>query len=58
MSKMDFCDTYVQLPFKTDMPTVKNKITYPCVHTNMATLVYSRAPMGLLGMDVWQDQGC
>ena len=55
---MDFCDTYVQLPFKTDMPTVKNKITYPCVHTNMATLVYSRAPMGLLGMDVWQDQGC
>ena len=56
MGELDFSDFYFQLPFKTDTPADKKKLGYLCVRTGMGTLTFARAPMGLLGMDVWQDE--
>ena len=33
-----------------------SKLGYLCVHTAYGTLAYTWAPMGLLGMDVFQDK--
>ena len=56
MGEMDFSYFYFQLPFRLDTAQDRSKISYLCIRTSMGTLAYSRAPMGLLGMDVWQDE--
>ena len=54
IGELDFSDFYFQLPFKNETQADKLKLGYLCVRTSMGTLTFARAPMGLLGMDVWQ----
>ena len=56
IGELDFSDFYFQLPFKNETQADKLKLGYLCVRTSMGTLTFARAPMGLLGMDVWQDE--
>jgi hypothetical protein len=56
MCEMDFTDMYWQLKFNASKPRSNKKIAYLCIKTLFGTMAYTRAPMGLLGMDVFQDQ--
>ena len=56
MGKLDISDCYFQLKFKSINPCDKNKLGYLCIRTAFGTLAFTRAPMGLLGMDVFQDE--
>jgi hypothetical protein len=53
MCKLDFRDMYWQLRFDTLKPRSKKKIAYLCIKTSFGTMAYTRAPMGLLSMDVF-----
>jgi hypothetical protein len=44
------------MKLSTETARDKMKLGYLCIRTMMGTLCYSRAPMGLLGMDKWQDE--
>ena len=56
MGKLNFSDIYHQIKFKTNMYWDKCKLGYKCIHTVPGTLAYSCAPMGLLEMDIFQDE--
>ena len=56
MGEADFTDCYHQLKFRMDTPGDKKKLAYLCIKTAFGTLAFTRAPMGLLGMDVFQDE--
>lgn len=56
MGELDFADCYHQLRFRNDTPGDKKKLGYLCIKTAFGSLAFSRAPMGLLGMDVFQDE--
>ena len=51
MGEADFTDF-----FCNESPCDKTKLGYLCIRTAMGTLCYARAPMGLLGMDMFQDE--
>ena len=52
----DFTDLYWQHLFQNESPRDKTKLGYLCIRTAIGTLCYARAPMGLLGMDTFQDE--
>ena len=56
MGEIDFADCYHQIKFKLDTPGDKKKLAYLCISTAQGIRAFSRAPMGLLGMDVFQDE--
>ena len=56
MGELDFTDFYFQIPFNTETPRSKKKMAYLCIRTAFGTLCFQRAAMGLLGMDVVQDE--
>ena len=56
MGEIDYADCYHQLRFRSDSQSDKKKLSYLCIRTAMGTLAFARAPMGLLGMDVFQDE--
>ena len=56
MGEIDFSDFYHQLKFRMENPSEKKKIRYLRIRTAFGTLAFTRAPMGLLGMDVFQDE--
>ena len=55
MAEIDAKDCYFQIPMQTDKRH-KKKLAYMCIKTAMGTLCFTRAAMGLLGMDVFQDE--
>ena len=56
MSELDFSDMYFQMKFDTSTEKAKKKLAYLGIRTAYGTMVYSRAPMGLLGSDVTQEE--
>ena len=56
VGELDFSDFYFQMLLRNETLVDKVKLGYLCVRTSMGTLTFARAPMGLLGMDVWQDE--
>ena len=56
IGELDFRDCYWQIPFKDETEKDKYKLGHLCIRTAMGTLCYSRAPMGLLGMDAFQGE--
>ena len=55
MAEIDAKDCYFQIPLRTDQRH-KKKLAYMCIKTALGTLCFTRAAMGLLGMDVYQDE--
>ena len=55
MAEIDAKDCYFQIPMRTDKKN-KKKLAYMCIKTALGTLCFTRAAMGLLGMDVFQDE--
>ena len=55
MAEIDAKDCYFQIPMQTDKRH-KKKLAYMCIKTALGTLCFTRAAMGLLGMDVFQDE--
>ena len=53
MGEIDF---YFQIKFRTHTDHDKQKLGYLCIRTFMGTMCFSSATMGLLGMDVYQDE--
>ena len=56
MGELDFSDFYFQIKFRNSTEYDKQKLGYLCIRTAMGTLCFSSATMGLLGMDVFQDE--
>ena len=56
MGELDFSDFYFQIKFRTDTESERQKLGYLCIRTAMGTMCFSSATMGLLGMDVFQDE--
>ena len=56
MGELDFTDFYFQLPFRTATARDRMKLGYLCIRTAIGTLCFRSAPMGLLGMDTFQDE--
>ena len=56
MGELDFSDFYFQIKFKTDSDVARQKLGYLCIRTALGTRCFSSATMGLLGMDVYQDE--
>ena len=56
IGELDFSDFYYQLPFRTESPRDKLKLAYLCIRSAFGTLCFRAAPMGLLGMDTFQDE--
>ena len=56
MGELDFRDMYWQLCFNTESPQDKKKLSYLCIRTAFGTMTYSRAAMGLIGMDALQEE--
>ena len=56
MGELDFSDFYFQIKFRADTDSDKQKLGYLCIRSAMGTLCFSSATMGLLGMDVFQDE--
>ena len=56
MGELDFSDFYFQIKFRTDTDSDKQKLGYLCIRSTVGTLCFSSATMGLLGMDVFQDE--
>ena len=55
MAEIDAKDCYFQIPLQTDKRH-KKKLAYMCIKTAFGTLCFTRAAMGLLGMDVFQNE--
>ena len=56
MGELDFSDFYFQIKFRADSERDKQKLGYLCIRTAMGTMCFTAATMGLLGMDVYQDE--
>ena len=56
MGELDFTDFYFQIKFRTNTEFDKEKLGYLCIRTAIGTLCFSSATMGLLGMDIFQDE--
>ena len=56
MGELDFSDFYFQIKFRTQTDHDKQKLGYLCIRTAVGTMCFSSATMGLLGMDVFQDE--
>merc|ERR1711954_110902 len=56
MGELDFKDMYWQMPLNISDPVEKEKLSYLCIRTAYSTMAYSRAAMGLLGMDSYQEE--
>ena len=56
MGEIDFSDFYYQIKFRMATDRDKEKLGFLCIRTAMGTLCFSRAVMGLLGMDTFQDE--
>ena len=56
LGEIDFSDCYFQIPFNQDSRLEKLKLGYLCIRTARGTRCFARATMGLLGMDVYQDE--
>ena len=55
MAEIDAKDCYFQIPMRMEKRH-KTKLAYMCIKTALGTLCFKRAAMGLLGMDVFQDE--
>ena len=56
MGELDFSDFYFQIKFRMASDSDKQKLGYLCIRTAGGTMCFSSATMGLLGMDVFQDE--
>ena len=56
MGELDLSDFYFQIKFRMSSDQDKQKLGYLCIRTALGTLCFSSATMGLLGMDVYQDE--
>ena len=56
LGELDFSDFYFQIKFRSETESDKQKLGYLCIRTAMGTKCFSSATMGLLGMDVFQDE--
>ena len=56
MGELDFSDFYFQFKFRNVTDKDKSKLGHLCIRTATGTLVFTSAIMGLLGMDVYQDE--
>ena len=56
MGEIDFSDFYFQIKFRSDSERDREKLGYLCIRSAVGTFCFSRATMGLLGMDVYQDE--
>ena len=56
MAEEDFTDFYLQIKFRMSSEREKDKLGFLCIRTAQGTLCFSRATMGLLGMDTYQDE--
>ena len=56
LGEIDFSDCYFQIKFNQNSRLEKLKLGYLCIRTAYGTRCFSRATMGLLGMDVYQDE--
>ena len=56
MGELDFSDFYYQIKFRQDSDNDKKKLGYLCIRTALGTMTFTSAIMGLLGMDVFQDE--
>ena len=56
IGELDFSDMYWQMKFNLNKPTEREKVSYLCIRTTYGTMAYSRAGMGLLGMDSYQEE--
>ena len=56
MGELDFSDFYFQMKFRQQTEKDKQKLGYLCIRTALGTLTFTSAIMGLLGMDVFQDE--
>ena len=56
LGELDLTDAYFQIKFRTDSEAERQKLGYLAIKTAMGTLVFSRAILGLLGMDVFLDE--
>ena len=56
MGELDFSDFYFQIKFRNATEKDKAKLGYLCIRTATGTLAFTSAIMGLLGMDVYQDE--
>ena len=54
IAELDFADFYYQLPFKVETARDRLKLAYLCIRTARGTKCFRVAPMGLLGMDIYQ----
>ena len=55
MAEIDAKDCYFQIPLRAN-GRHKKLLAYMCIKTALGTLCFTRAAMGLLGMDVFQDE--
>ena len=56
LGEIDFSDCYFQIQFNQASRLEKQKLGYLCIRTAKGTKCFARATMGLLGMDVYQDE--
>ena len=56
MGELDFSDFYFQIKFRSNTDADRQKLGYLCIRTATGTMCFSSATMGLLGMDVFQDE--
>ena len=56
LGEIDFSDCYFQIEINQKSRLEKQKLGYSCVRTAKGTRCFARATMGLLGMDVYQDE--
>ena len=56
LGEIDFSDCYFQIKFNQKSRLEKQKLGYLCVRTAKGTRCFARATMGLLVMDVYQDE--
>ena len=58
MGEVDFTDFYFQIKFRMSSEREKDELGFLCIRMRMAqgTLCFSRATMGHLGMDAYQDE--
>ena len=56
MGELDFSDFYFQIKFRSNTDADRQKLGYLRIRTATGTMCFSSATMGLLGMDVFQDE--
>ena len=56
MGEVDFSDFYFQIKFRMSSEREKDKLWFLCIRTAQGPVCFSRATMGLLGMDTYQDE--